>query len=418
MKRDLLIQMKNEWRNNLWLIIGLAIVSLAIWVLGTSLYSVIYPSFYPLGFDPENVYTVKISTVKTEDVVKSDFSDGPDDTYSVNLRRLLSNLRHNDNVEAVALSRNASPFNMNFWGDFLGLAGQEKDTICYYGNTRWGSPDIVRVLKLQSRTGKSLDEIEEILKNDGVLVSNLINPLVIDPNQEIHRTAEEVYGKKVTWENKEYRVGDIINFVKRSDYRIDDGGTIFFSLNESEHLDNVWDVLIRVKEGRMEAFKEDFESTPSLHQYGNVYLNQMTKLTDEGEATDRDKTVEARMYTVVIILLIAIIFLGMLGTFWFRMQERVSEIAIRKVCGASSLDVFRRVISEGLILVLFASVVAAVAGWVIMKVTDVADGLPLESIILIEVLTMMVVAVGISFSIWYPARRAMNIEPAIAIKSE
>ena len=124
------------------------------------------------------------------------------------------------------------------------------------------------------------------------------------------------------------------------------------------------------------------------------------------------------MYTVVIILLIVIIFLGMLGTFWFRMQERVSEIAIRKVCGASSGDIFRRVISEGLLLVVFATVLAAIAGWVIMKVTDVADGLPYESVVLTEVMTMILVVVGIVVSIWYPARRAMRIEPAIAIKAE
>ena len=243
-------------------------------------------------------------------------------------------------------------------------------------------------------------------------------PLVIDPDTKERRTPEELYGKNVEWQGEEYRVGDIINFVKRSDYTADTYGTIFFRLDESEHLDNIWNILIRVKPGRMESFKQQFESDASLRQYKNVYLSQMTKLTDEGVATDRDKTVEARMYTVVIILLIVIIFLGMLGTFWFRMQERVSEIAIRKVCGASSGDIFRRVISEGLLLVVFATVLAAIAGWVIMKVTDVADGLPYESVVLTEMMTMILVVVGIVVSIWYPARRAMRIEPAIAIKAE
>jgi len=414
MKRDLLIQMKNEWRNNLWLTIGLAIVSLSIWVLGNSLYKVIYPTFFSRGFDPENVFTAQIATIDNA----NEASNEEEDSYSVNLRNLLAVLRSNENVEAVALSRNANPYQMSLWGNSIGLAGKEKDTIGYAGNMRWGSPDIAKVLRLESRTGKSIDDIEEILKKDGVLVSNVVMPLVIDPDTKERRTPEELYGKNVEWQGEEYRVGDIINFVKRSDYTADTYGTIFFGLDESQHLDNIWSILIRVKPGRMESFKQQFESDASLRQYKNVYLSQMTKLTDEGVATDRDKTVEARMYTVVIILLIVIIFLGMLGTFWFRMQERVSEIAIRKVCGASSGDIFRRVISEGLLLVVFATVLAAIAGWVIMKVTDVADGLPYESVVLTEVMTMILVVVGIVVSIWYPARRAMKIEPAIAIKAE
>ena len=122
MKRDLLIQMKNEWRNNLWLTIGLAIVSLSIWVLGTSLYKVIYPTFFSRGFDPENVFTAQIATID----IANEASNEEEDSYSVNLRNLLAVLRSNENVEAVALSRNANPYQMSLWGNSIGLAGRKK----------------------------------------------------------------------------------------------------------------------------------------------------------------------------------------------------------------------------------------------------------------------------------------------------
>ncbi len=35
MKRNLLTQIKNEWRDNLWLVIELAIVAVAIWALSS-----------------------------------------------------------------------------------------------------------------------------------------------------------------------------------------------------------------------------------------------------------------------------------------------------------------------------------------------------------------------------------------------
>lgn len=46
------------------------------------------------------------------------------------------------------------------------------------------------------------------------------------------------------------------------------------------------------------------------------------------------------------------IFLGLLGTFWFRTQQRRSEIALHKAHGASDMSIFVRLISEGLLLLL------------------------------------------------------------------
>lgn len=423
MKRDLLIQMKNEWRNNLWLTIGLAIVTIAIWVLGTLLYSVIYPTFFPLGFDPKDVYSAEFDMLKKDNEGYIEFlSDGSgneaNNEFSVNLRGLLKALRQNENVEAVALSRNAMPYTGSFWGNSLTIEG---DTIGYYANNRFASPDIVKVLKLHSRTGKTEDQLIEILGKGELLVSNVIHPLKPDEDSEVSRSAEEIYGKKINGVNgdEQYtRVADIIDYIKRSDYIAEENGMSLQGIDESTRLDNIWELLIRVKPGRGVKFEEQMASDPTLNKYGNTYITKLTKLEDEGIAIQRDSIVEARMYTVVIILLIVIIFLGMLGTFWFRVQERVSEIAIRKVCGAKSSEIFRRMISEGLILVAFATVIAAIVGWVIIRVTDVSDGLPHSAVIIMEVVTMVLVAIGISISIWYPAYKAMKIEPAIAIKAE
>ena len=61
--------MCNEWRENIWLIIGLAIVSIAIWLLGLSMDSAIASLLEPRGFDPENVviaqFPIKVPTIST-----------------------------------------------------------------------------------------------------------------------------------------------------------------------------------------------------------------------------------------------------------------------------------------------------------------------------------------------------------------
>lgn len=65
MKRNLLNQMKKEWRDNVWLVIELAVVCLAIWGLSVIVYVQGKGLFIPRGFNPENVYSISLKTVSS-----------------------------------------------------------------------------------------------------------------------------------------------------------------------------------------------------------------------------------------------------------------------------------------------------------------------------------------------------------------
>lgn len=59
MKRNLLTQMTNEWKENAWLIIELAVVLSVVWGLSTSLYAQLIGLSEPKGYDPDNVHSIK-----------------------------------------------------------------------------------------------------------------------------------------------------------------------------------------------------------------------------------------------------------------------------------------------------------------------------------------------------------------------
>ncbi len=63
MKRNLLTQIKNEWRDNLWLVIELAIVAVAIWALSFTLYDTLRPKFDDKGYDIDNVYKITLKSL-------------------------------------------------------------------------------------------------------------------------------------------------------------------------------------------------------------------------------------------------------------------------------------------------------------------------------------------------------------------
>ena len=53
---------------------------------------------------------------------------------------------------------------------------------------------------------------------------------------------------------------------------------------------------------------------------------------------------------IVVLFLLVNVFLGLIGTFWFRTRRRRSEIALRLAMGSTKNQVFRLLAGEGLLL--------------------------------------------------------------------
>ena len=155
-----------------------------------------------------------------------------------------------------------------------------------------------------------------------------------------------------------------------------------------------------------------------MTQQRNVYLRDFISLAEKKTLMERKNDMKARTDVAVIVFMVIIIFLGLLGTFWFRTRQRVSEIAIRRVCGASQTDIFRRMIGEGMLLLIPATVLAAIIGWILVKNYTLMEKYDVATLFRAELVTVIVVAAGIVFSILAPAWMAMRIDPAMAVKDE
>lgn len=419
MKRQLIKQMRNEWRDNLWMVVALTVVTIAVWGLGVFLWANIHGILDSRGFDPENVYTFTTGWVPRSSDEYIDYGEGEafDKGYNGDFRALLRALRESPNVEAAALHNNALPYNYNHNGSSVVLL-DEPDSLGYYGNERIGSPDMARVLKFKSRTGKTPEQLAEILKNDPEAV--FLSPLT--PNSRKQNNPEKMLGKKVFIGGDSanvLRVADIIDGIVRSDF--EGMRQTIYRVDEFDEETISWgSFAVRVKPGHGAAFEEEFRSTPAMRRHGNVSLTNMQKLTDKRDALQRSSYAQTRFMCSLILMLIAIVMLGLLGTFWFRVQQRTQEIAIRKVCGASSRQLFRRILSEAMLLLVGATVLAGALMWSIVLLSDIEIFTEFDTswIIAGEAFTFVLMAIGIVVSIWWPARNAMKIEPALAIKDE
>ncbi|MDE6680682.1 MAG: FtsX-like permease family protein, partial [Muribaculaceae bacterium] len=127
-------------------------------------------------------------------------------------------------------------------------------------------------------------------------------------------------------------------------------------------------------------------------------------------------------YISGICFMIFIIFLGLLGTFWFRVQQRTGEIALRKVTGATSGDIVRRLIGEVLILFTIAVIIATVITVILVKTSVISVYTDFDywkiTLIIPSIGTLLIMVVALMLGVWFPAIRAMRVQPAIALKEE
>ena len=107
--KNLLTQIKNEWRSNLFLLVELLLVFAVLWYIvdWVTVTARVYRA--PMGFDTEHCYNLSFSTLTSKSALYN-----PELTVEDNIDALLEiteRLRHRPGVEAVSISQNCYPYN-------------------------------------------------------------------------------------------------------------------------------------------------------------------------------------------------------------------------------------------------------------------------------------------------------------------
>lgn len=396
--------MATEWRSNLWLCIQLIIVGLVLWVFSWQLLTIWNNYSSDGAFDYSNVYSGTLNYI--EDTSPAYVSQPEGHTVGDDLALILSTMRSNRYVEEAAYGTNALPYFFNFYGSAFSLPG---DTVTpYYNyNKRTMSPEMLRVLRIRGVKGESTEELVRQLENNKVIISQYEK----DDISEKYRgqTAVNPYDS-----SEVFNIGSVIKPFRRNDFEPQRGGTIITSLDNQERPNNI---AIRLKEGvTARQFLESLNLN-DLH-VGNVLVYDIKSLEARRESAQRSYWNEIRTTVVGALFLLVIVFLGFIGTFWFRTRQRRSEVALRKVNGATDGDIYRRLFSEGLMILVIALIVSIPLTYLIIAKLNLTrefiDWLRWPSFIVSAAAMALMIIVGV----WFPARNAVAVEPAEALHEE
>ena len=127
-----------------------------------------------------------------------------------------------------------------------------------------------------------------------------------------------------------------------------------------------------------------------------------------------ERTSAHRLVSAMGLFFLVNVFLAVIGTFWFHVSRRRSELGLRMAMGSTRKGIEGLMIGEGLLLLAIASV----PGLLICLNLAVADIVPCGVIrfTAISLLTGGVLAFVVLLAIWYPARKAARQEPADALR--
>lgn len=415
MSKKLFTQIKNEWRSNTWLALELLVVSVVMWYIVDYIYTQTATYLEPRGFDIEHCYLINMGLLTDKSPDYKPYQSNEEHQNEV--REMLNRLQHRPDVEAVSLSQNSYPYN-----------GSNSTTSVLYDTLQspgWTirslvTPDFVRVFRYCGTRGETPEQLAEILKNENQFLAsdNLfrkydlpMTSLVGKPFCLFDDTTKTItLGAAL----KDVRYDDFSQ--ARYSYRM-----VYKMPDNMMDYSKEWCVRVRPDQDRgfIERLKADSEK---LYRVGNIFIAEVRSFADIRESFQRGWMNQLRNYAVGMGFLLLNIFLGLLGTFWFRTQQRRSEIALHKAHGATSRAIFRRLLGEGWLLLLLVTPVALVVDYNLahLELNSWRNNTTLEwdRLLLCALISFLLIALMIAIGIGIPARRAMKVQPAEALHDE
>lgn len=413
MKRKLLKQISNEWRSNLWLAVELLIISSVLWFIADYVGVFAKLSSESMGVDTDHVYGISIKSKPEDSPTFEPYTEeeGFDEQY----QHVIDRLREHPDIESLATGSNAV-YNYNFWGRQFHLVDALPDSASLnIGRTNvfQVNTDYPKVFNMRGINGETPEQLSSILEEGKILVTSNTAGKGITPRDLLNlRIAMDQDSTKT------YAIGAVVEPIKRSEFEPAWHTTILIPTNE------VRNIYFRVRpEADRDFTRRLLEESGTSLNYGNMYIADVYSFDTIRENLHHDDYAQVRNMYVCMGFLLLTVFLGILGTFWFRTQQRAKELAIRITAGATRCQLFVRLIGEGLLLLVLVTPLALVCDYFLADYGLAASAqywgteawhrqLGAAAIVFGSMAVMIVCG------ILFPALRAMKLEPATVLGGE
>ena len=188
-------------------------------------------------------------------------------------------------------------------------------------------------------------------------------------------------------------------------------------------------ICLRVSPSADKDFEERFTKEMREQLMLGPYFMSSLKSIDKNARITNWPTDDLNGIYAITAFLILNIFLGIIGTFWYRTQARRSEVGLRLALGSTRWGVKKLIFGETLLLLFIASIVGVnicinIGHTELLELLDIPianrmdAGIGNEQEFINYALAFGLLAVISLIAVWYPARQAAKIPPAEALRDE
>jgi putative ABC transport system permease protein len=374
------------------------------------------------GYDLNYVYSINIGEKPRQEGVEFTQEEKYDQAML-----LMDRVKRYPGVEAISFSRAAMPY-----GGWHNNGGEciVPDSSSTLFNYRWVTPSYFDVFKIKLTNGRMFDWPNEATQNEVILSPGrhgVVGDVVPYDPKDVKVLTNSFEDTKKTVIGNSGRIKTV--------YFSDFIPTLFIPIAKRDiDLSEPMEITIRVSSGSDKGFKEKFENDmKDPLNIGPYYFTSLVSQNDTKEKIAKAWGVQGQINGVnaITIFLILNIFLGILGTFWFRTEARRSEIALRIALGASKRKVKNMMVFETTILLSISAIIATiicinVGNFSLLQSLGIPetsgmkgeDGFSIADHAInfgITYLFLFIVSVA---AVWYPAKQASETQPAKALHDE
>lgn len=429
----------NERKQNAWPVAEYIIIFCVLWFCCDYVYTMLAGYYGPQGYDIDHVYMIDMAEKTDPEKVKIDadyleeiFGRGNKSTdidrYGLAMT-FMERVKRYPDIEAVALANAAVPYGGNTWYSGYKI---DSDSVNQTLRQRYVTSDFFRVFRIKVR-GRIFDWQDNTSENEAIISPFRDNYYGDSSNESDWHDVSDV--RVINYDNdwdaikSKHTVIGTTDKIRDSYYEPFLSNLIVPLKREDVNLDYN-QIVVRVKPEADKNFAEKFTKDMREQLFiGPYYLSSVTSIKEL--KTLKDSGVRDQMnntYAITLFLIINI-FLGILGTFWFRIQARRSEIGLRIALGSSKQKVRRMIIAETIFLLIIAGIVGmiiclnlnnpeTIRSLGIPSVDKKEWGIGYEQSIINTIITFIFLFIVSVIAVWYPAKQASKIQPAEALHNE
>ncbi len=412
MLRHLLHILWNERKNNLLIWVEMLVITFCSLYLIDYLVTGLRLINIPMGCDIHNVYRLYLAEVPPE---SADYSPADSASGNEDIKTLLQRIEAHPAVEALSLSYNSLPHqgsNSSVTVNFDTL--QESQTL-----VRSVTPSFLQVLRVNGLNG-SREEMMEALKQGEIIPSEGLI-------KSFRRPIDSVIGKPFLLSDSD-STSLTAHYVAQT-MRVDNfwlWNTSLFIYQPKEFNEELAkyalyiEFAFRLKDDATITQDELFAELQDQLHVGNVYVSRFESLEEAKKMFQNEDYNKLKMRILYSVFLGVCIFLGVVGTFWYRSQQRRSQIGLRLAMGETPRHLLGFYLSEGLLLLL-STLPFTLAGFSALKHFNLLSRywivfwyrMPVDFLLTYGLLTLLIV-----IAIWLPTRAAVHTAPSIAMRDE